>query len=114
MCVVSMVGDHYNGKWLGSDDYLGRTYPTIKPLLGMIQKEIIVDPQIIALVSLQSTQQTELAALRKEVDEMKQLLVRAKAYDDANNEPNCEMEDKVELLKRVAAAVGVDLKDIFG
>ena len=45
---------------------------------------------------------------------MKALLIRAKKYDEDNNEPHCEMEDKVELLKKVAKYVGVDLKEVFG
>ena len=45
---------------------------------------------------------------------MKALLIRAKEYDERNNEPHCEMEEKVELLKKIAAAVGVDLSEVFG
>ena len=45
---------------------------------------------------------------------MKKLLIRAAEYDKRNNEPNCEMEDKVALLKKVAEMVGVDLKEVFG
>jgi tRNA U34 2-thiouridine synthase MnmA/TrmU len=56
----------------------------------------------------------EFEALKKEVLEMKALLIKAKEYDERNNEPNCEMEDKVKLLKQVADMVGVDLKEIFG
>jgi hypothetical protein len=44
---------------------------------------------------------------------MKKLLIKAKIYDEQNNEPNCEMEDKIALLKRVADMVGVSLDDIF-
>ncbi|RWO20641.1 hypothetical protein [Mesorhizobium sp.] len=33
--------------------------------------------------------------------------------DERNNEPHCEIEDKVALLKRVAEAVGVDLAEAF-
>jgi hypothetical protein len=45
---------------------------------------------------------------------MKALLRRAKEYDVANNEPDCEIEEKMALLKRIAELVGVDLSDVIG
>lgn len=89
MCVVSMVGDHYNDKWRDKNWNWPSTL-TQNP----ISRE-------------------EFDALRKEVLEMKQLLLRAVEYDKRNNEPSCEMEEKVALLKRVAELVGVDLEEIF-
>lgn len=44
---------------------------------------------------------------------MKQLLIKAKIYDEKNNEPNCEMEEKIILLKKVAELVGVNLEEVF-
>ena len=90
MCVVSMIGDHFNDKY--------KNYP--------VQPWVINTPVPIS--------RQEFDALRKEVQEMKALLIRAKKYDEDNNEPHCEMEDKVELLKKVAKYVGVDLKEVFG
>jgi hypothetical protein len=40
------------------------------------------------------------------------LLERALKYDQDNNEPHCETESKVALLRKVAEAFGVDLNDI--
>ena len=88
MCTVSMIGDHYSDKWK-------------QPLY---QQALINFPQI---------SKFEFDNLKKEVEEMKQLLLRAKLYDEKNNEPHCEMEDKVALLKKIAEMVGIDLKDIF-
>lgn len=56
----------------------------------------------------------EFDALRCEVEELKALLLAAKAFDEATGQPDCEMDEKVELIKRVAEAVGVDLEDLFG
>lgn len=53
-------------------------------------------------------------ALKREVEEMKKLLLRAKKYDEETGQPDCEMEDKVALLKKVAQLVGVDLSEVFG
>lgn len=42
------------------------------------------------------------------------MLKAAKAFDTATGQPDCEMDDKVKLIKEVAKMVGVDLGDIFG
>lgn len=92
MCVVSMIGDHFQEKW---------TQPNYEWI-----KYYINDPNT-------PVSKLEFEALKKEVEEMKQLLIKAKKYDEKNNEPNCEMENKVKFLKLVAEAMGVDLKNIF-
>lgn len=95
MCAVSMIGDHYRDKW---------TIPAYTNIpIGPFPGTLPVVP----------ASQQDVDALRKEVQEMKELLKRAKKYDEDNGEPNCEMDDKVAVLKRVAALVGVDLSDIF-
>jgi len=105
MCVVSMVGDHYNDKW---KDWQPQSwpYPTTRPIQPVISPNTnITWPQGVS--------QVEFDKLKSEVLEMKKLLERALEYDKKNNEPHCEMEDKVKLLKQVAALVGVSLEDIF-
>lgn len=92
MCVVSMVGDHYTEKW---QPYV---YPDIS---GITFTEV-------------GPTRSEFDALKKEVEEMKALMVRAVAYDKANNQPKCETLEKIELLRKVAALVGVDLDEVFG
>lgn len=83
-----MVGDHFGQKW-------GEPY----------YQQIIT--------KLPEVSRTEFDALKKEVEEMKILLQRAKEYDEKNNEPNCEIDEKVAVLKKVAELVGVNLDDIF-
>lgn len=58
--------------------------------------------------------QAEFDALKKEVQDMKELLRRAKIYDEENNEPNCEIEDKMKFLRAVAKLVDIDLDDVIG
>ena len=92
MCVVSMVGDHYRDKWEPR-----RYFPSIiysNPTATSITRE-------------------EFDQLRAEVAELKLLLIRAKAYDEKNNEPHCEIEEKMEILRKVAELVGVDLNDVL-
>ncbi len=93
MCVVSMIGDHYNDIWKISPPIPDWKYPFCAPI-----------PEV---------SRAEFETLKKTVEEMKELLIKAKEYDARTNQPNCEMEEKVELLKNVAKAVGVDLSEIF-
>ena len=88
MCVVSMIGDHFHDKW--NQPY----YKEITTNISEISKKDFDD-------------------LKKEVLEMKELLKKAIKYDKDNNEPNCEVEEKLETLKKVAALLGVDLNDVL-
>jgi len=99
MCVVSMVGDHFNDKW----------WPNLEPQIPF-NRSTITTEQLSAFLA---PTRKEFDALKKEVEEMKKLLERAVEYDKKNNEPHCEIEDKVALLKKVAKLVGVSLEDIF-
>ena len=101
MCVVSMIGDHYRDKW---DPPWDRTVPNIPYVPGR---------GTIPWVIPQPATQDEVDALRKEVQEMKELLKKAKQYDIDNGEPDCEIEDKMKFLRQVAKSVGIDLDDVI-
>jgi hypothetical protein len=88
MCTVSMIGDHFNDKWRQPE--YQRIYTNI--------------PDV---------SRSEFESLKKEVEEMKALLKRAKEYDERNNEPDCELEEKMAMLRKFADAVGLDLDDII-
>lgn len=94
MCVVSMVGDFYGDKFK-KEEWKGifPINPGYFPPSGVTREEF--------------------EKLKKEVEEMKDLLKRAKEYDQRTSQPDCEMEDKVAILKKVAQLVGVDLTEIF-
>lgn len=106
MCVVSMVGDHYADKWKDREWIKplqpGRVYPIGEPY---VDEGTRIDLPI---------RREEFDALKREVEEMKTLLKRAKEYDERNHEPDCEIEEKMDLLRRVAKLVGVDLDDVLG
>lgn len=95
MCVVSMIEDHYGEKW--NEDWF-------KNFIKPDTPNIIISPTVT---------REEFDALKKEVEEMKALLKRAKIYDEQNNEPDCEVEEKMALLRKVAQAVGIDLDEVF-
>lgn len=88
MCVISMVMDHYNDKWK-SVDWTGAFL-----VPDLVSKE-------------------DFTKLRADVDEMMALLKRAKLYDDATGQPDCENEQKMVLLRNIAKLVGVDLDEVF-
>ena len=94
MCVVSMIGDHFNEKW--REPYKPYTYPNYP--VNSFQQEVSKE---------------EFDQLKREVEELKALLKRAKIYDEKNNEPNCEIEEKMEFLRKVAELVGIDLNDVI-
>lgn len=105
MCSVSMIADHYRDRYeppRRPDNFQG----TWQWPYGGYD---IVRAQFAPPVTRE-----EFDALKREVEEMKVLLLRAKDYDERNGEPHCEMEEKVALVRRVAEVVGVDLSDVFG
>lgn len=91
MCTVSMIGDHYTEKWREINP---QTWPY---QTGGFTFEVAISRH-------------EFDALKRDVEECKALLKRAKKYDEDNGEPDCEMEEKMELIRKVAKAVGVDLE----
>lgn len=86
-----MIGDFYRDKWTQPEYQRPYTWITTT---GDVPK-------------------ADFDKLKKEVEDMKELLKRAKLYDEQNGEPDCEMDDKVELLKKFAKALDVSLEDIF-
>lgn len=99
MCVVSNLGDDYGrtfpDRWPG-------WYPTT-PSTGT--STVITIPPAVS--------REEFEALKKEVTELVKLLKAAKIYDEATGQPDCEMDEKVELIKQLAETLGVDLEDLF-
>lgn len=99
MCTVSMVGDHYR------DIFPQRPYwPSIEPIVAPTTTVIQLPPEIT---------RAEFDQLRRDIEDMKALLKRAKDYDEKNNEPDCEIDEKMDLLRKVAKLVGVDLDDVI-
>jgi hypothetical protein len=96
MCVVSNVGDQW-----------GREFPDRWP-------NIPVYPQPNITYTEPEISREEFEALRQEMRELKRLLLAAKAFDKATGQPDCEMDEKVELIKRIAELVGVDMEEVFG
>jgi len=96
-----MIGDHFKDKWKDNPLINPNQYQTPNPITTT------------NTWSFDLVTKSEFEALRKEVLEMKELLKRAVEYDKKNNQPHCEMDEKVALLKKVAELVGVSLDDVF-
>lgn len=46
----------------------------------------------------------------EEIQEFKRLLERAREYDKRNNEPNCELDEKRQVILDIAKQLGVEVK----
>ena len=55
----------------------------------------------------------EFEELKKEVQSLVKLLKAAKIYDEEMGQKDCEMEEKVALIKGLAEFLDVDLEDVF-
>lgn len=105
MCVVSAVTDHYTGKWPNQFPNVWpqinpNVHPSNPPFTGVSSKT----KNDIAIETLQR----EVAELTKQVEELIDLMPVLKKYDEDNNEPDCEMDEKVELIRKLCDALGVD------
>jgi hypothetical protein len=117
-----MVGDHYHEKWTQPpyNDWFEQLrkqqqQPQIQPQIQPISAPSITIPSASSNQSLWGTFPTkaEFDQLKKEVEEMKALLQKAIEYDKKNNEPDCQVEEKLATLKKVAELLGVSLDDIL-
>lgn len=82
MCVVSMIMDHYDDSWRRRIDEHTKWIVVPAP-------QPIVTPE--------------------EIAEFKRLLERAREYDKRNNEPDCELEEKRQALKKLAQELGIEI-----
>jgi hypothetical protein len=109
MCTVSNIGDNYR------DNFAPR-WPTV-PIWPQQPTGVLYPPQPSIMpgqtVVTIPVSKEEFDALKKEVEELKQLLKAAKKFDEETGQPDCHMDDKVDFIKKLAEYVGVDLEDIF-
>lgn len=96
MCVVSMIGDDWAKR-------MSATYPNFTS--GV---KIYDSPS----VSEWATKE-EVESLRKEVESLKKLLKAAKIYDAESHQPDCHVDEKVSLIKKLAKELDVDLEGLF-
>lgn len=92
MCVVSAVSDDWTKRF-------PETYPNVATWIPHLP--------------IDSPSYAEFATLKSDFEKLLELLKAAKIYDEATNQKDCEMEEKVALLKKIAELVGVDISEVF-
>src|SRR5271169_5301767 len=103
MCVVSFLGDNFKNR-IDKDDLWKKH---LQPQQGPYEPS---NPGTNGFfINLDHASKEEVAILRREVEQLKELLKGAIEYDKKNNEPHCEIDEKVALIKEIAKALGVDL-----
>jgi hypothetical protein len=103
MCSVSAIG----GEWKKS---VPQTYPWLTSYIALPNTS--TTPPAITYTA-PDVGREEFDRLKNEVEELKVLLRAAKKFDEATGQPDCEVDEKVALIKRVAELVGVDMGDVF-
>lgn len=87
------------------DDFSRRareTYPWLQPVVHPTTDSTSINVAV-------GVSRAEFDALKKEVEELKKLLKAAKEFDTATGQPDCEIEEKTEFLRKLAEFLGVDL-----
>lgn len=119
MCVVSMVMDHHLDKW---KDRFPWTQPWRNPIAPQpfqpYPDDTRVDPSPLETFKIEGVVtnkdlKKELEELKKEFQDFKKLMEKAIEYDKRTNQPNCEDANKKELIKKIAEALGIDVKEIL-
>ncbi len=93
MCAVSMIADDWNKNRFPD-------FPTGFPWSTPNN----VGPQV---------SRTEFEAMKKELEELKKQLEVAKQEDIDNGEPDCEMEEKIAIFRRLGELFGVDFNEVL-
>jgi hypothetical protein len=91
MCVVSMIFDHFGdkwGKWV-PPAHPAPTYPVPMPYPVPVPAPSPISPE--------------------EVEEFRKLLERAREYDRAHSQPDCELEEKRKKVKELAEMLGIKI-----
>jgi hypothetical protein len=103
MCAYSMVGDYYR-EMLPQRDY----WPNVQPWVGGGAGA----GGVAGALNPFGPSKADFDALKRDVEEMKQLLKRAIEYDKRTGQPDCESADKVAFIRKIADLAGVDLDDL--
>lgn len=97
MCVVSNIGDTY-----GRRD--GWPWQPIRP----VEPPPIV-PGDFADMWREQTKDAEIDDLKKRVEVLEELLRKGKEYDRETGQPDCELDEKRQALKKIAEELGVEI-----
>lgn len=109
MCMFSAVGDNWGrqfpNRYPWVQPYIPDPYPLPNPY---------TPPTPITTVTISGVSQEEFDRLKREVEDLRELLLAAKKFDEETGQPDCQDDDKVDLIRKVAKLVGVDVDEVFG
>lgn len=92
MCVISMIGDEFSKT-------IPRDHPWTNPFKDSTGTVTLIT----------GPTQEEFDKLKKEVESIKKLLQAAKIYDEETGQPDCETDEKMAFLRKLAEFLGVEL-----
>lgn len=114
MCVVSMIGDDWR-----------RSFPQKYPWWPAVNPDSSGGDKIIPSTEfnfnitreefekLKIEHEEKIKTLKAEVEALKELLKAAKIYDEKTGQPDCEVDEKVNLIKKIAELLDVNMDDVF-
>lgn len=108
MCTVSNIGDQWTYPWQPQNPQ--PKYPEVKTYFveDKVSKE-----RLEKIAKENKKLAEEIKELKKEMASLKKLLEAAKIYDEETGQKDCEMEEKIALIKKLAELTGVNFDDIF-
>jgi len=100
--MYSVIAEDWKRKFYGD-------YPQITPIIPYVPYG--TGPAGSPTIYIQGVSQEEFDKLKKEMESLKKVLIAAKIYDEETNQKDCEKPELIELLRKVAEAVGVKIED---
>lgn len=101
MCVVSNIGDNYQR----NDGWPWRPVNPWPPL-PEIDKAI---PQDFRPIWEDAVKDKKIADLEDRIKALEELIRKGKEFDAATGQPDCELDEKYELLRKIAKEMGVEI-----
>lgn len=98
MCIVSAIGDEWRGRF-------PERWPNIPVPETGSDTPFTIEPYVT---------RREFDKLKAELEMLREILVDAIEFDKATGQPDCETDEKVELIRTLAKALGVDMSEVFG
>lgn len=111
MCIISAVSDGYHKDFFDKHPWIPvQPQPFTPNPVGPIK----IEKPMVVMPDLNRVTRQEFDELKKEIEELRLLLLAAKRYDEQTGQPNCAMEEKVEFILRMGELLGVDMTQVFG
>ena len=87
MCVVSNIYDY-------GRQQIEQQWPWVTPSIESVPPEVTKE---------------DIAEIRRELAELRDLIKAGQRYDEATGQPDCELEEKTELIRRLAELLDVEI-----